>query len=132
MNDMDGYKSLAGAVIAQALSDLPEKYRWVKGKDYYKYENFRARTSAIRFFKSGDYLFWVDVCDGDCIKIFKAYKLQVEKILYMRGKEIREVVCEKQDAGGCEKGPGQHRTYDPGDQGYGRIQDAEAIPTFRT
>ncbi len=88
MNDMDGYKNLAGAVIAQALSDLPKKYRWLKGKEFYKFENRRDRASAIRFFKSGDYLFWVDVCDGDCIKIYSAYKLQVEKTVYICGKEI--------------------------------------------
>ena len=104
MNNMQGYKNLASAVIALALSDLPKKYRWRKktqrGKeinDYY-FENAWHRASAIRFFKSGDYLFYVDVCDGDCINIFKAYKLQAEKTLYMRGKEIREVVGEKQTA----------------------------------
>ena len=98
MNNMQAYKNLAGAVIAQALSDLPKTYRWVKrsprGRELnnYYFENARDRASAIRFFKSGDFIFYVDVCDGDCIKIFKAYKLQVEKSLYMRGKEIREVV----------------------------------------
>ena len=97
-NEMDGYKRLASAVIVQALTDLPVKYRWVKkdprGKviNAYQLENAVDRSRATRFFKSGDYLWWVNVYDGDCIKIFKAYKLQIRKTIYRRGKEIVEEV----------------------------------------
>lgn len=93
-NEMDGYKRLAAAVIVQALTDLPIKYRWVeknlRGKviQDYQLENAVERARATRFFKSGDYLFWVDVYDGDRIKIYEAYKIQVERTVYVRGKEI--------------------------------------------